>query len=137
MPEEMKKAVEEAGRKAGGPVQSVPLSAQDGKGGGTSSGAGGPAGAGAAGGKGEGGGATASSTSAPEVKLEFATKGEAKEAFKELLASVNTGSDWTWEQTMRLIVNDPRWGGGWGSHSGRRGYRTRRVAWGGRQNASI
>jgi pre-mRNA-processing factor 40 len=33
---------------------------------------------------------------------------EAKEAFKDLLASVNTASDWTWEQTMRLIVNDYR-----------------------------
>lgn len=33
---------------------------------------------------------------------------EAKEAFKELLASVNTGSEWTWEQAMRLIVNDAR-----------------------------
>lgn len=36
---------------------------------------------------------------------------EAKDAFKELLAAVNTGSDWTWEQTMRLIVNDGRCGG--------------------------
>jgi len=34
---------------------------------------------------------------------------EAKEAFKELLASVSTASDWTWEQAMRLIVNDPRY----------------------------
>eukprot|EP00967_Tisochrysis_lutea_P085613 scaffold120295_cov20-Tisochrysis_lutea.AAC.1 len=28
---------------------------------------------------------------------------DAKEAFKELLASVGTSPDWTWEQTMRLI----------------------------------
>lgn len=33
---------------------------------------------------------------------------EAKDAFKELLASVGTASNATWESTMRLIVNDPR-----------------------------
>ena len=33
---------------------------------------------------------------------------EAKDAFKELLASVGTASNATWEATMRLIVNDPR-----------------------------
>lgn len=38
---------------------------------------------------------------------------EAKDAFKELLASVNTLSEWTWEQAMRLIVNDPRCGLCW------------------------
>ncbi len=36
---------------------------------------------------------------------------EAKDAFKELLASVGCRSDWTWEQAMRLIVNDHRWVG--------------------------
>ncbi|KAJ9533372.1 hypothetical protein QJQ45_026392 [Haematococcus lacustris] len=44
-----------------------------------------------------------------EVK-EYATKAEAKEAFKELLGAVNCGSDWTWEQAMRLIVQDGRYG---------------------------
>ena len=33
---------------------------------------------------------------------------EAKDAFKELLASVQVSSDWSWEQTMRLIISDPR-----------------------------
>ena len=34
---------------------------------------------------------------------------EAKDAFKELLASVGVSSDWSWEQTMRQIIGDPRW----------------------------
>ena len=34
---------------------------------------------------------------------------EAKEAFKELLASVAVASHWNWDQTMRLIANDPRY----------------------------
>lgn len=33
---------------------------------------------------------------------------EAKDAFKELLASVQCASDWSWEHTMRLIISDPR-----------------------------
>ena len=33
---------------------------------------------------------------------------EAKDAFKELLASVGVSSDWSWEQTMRQIIGDPR-----------------------------
>ena len=33
---------------------------------------------------------------------------EAKDAFKELLASVHCNSDWSWEQTMRQIIGDPR-----------------------------
>ncbi|KAL9244749.1 hypothetical protein vseg_018484 [Gypsophila vaccaria] len=40
----------------------------------------------------------------------YATKQEAKDAFKALLESVNVESDWTWEQTMRLIINDKRYG---------------------------
>ncbi|KAH9603745.1 hypothetical protein KSS87_009057, partial [Heliosperma pusillum] len=40
----------------------------------------------------------------------YATKQEAKEAFKTLLESANVESDWTWEQTMRLIINDKRYG---------------------------
>ena len=34
---------------------------------------------------------------------------EAKDAFKELLTSVNAASDWTWEHAMRLIISDPRY----------------------------
>lgn len=35
---------------------------------------------------------------------------DAKLAFKQLLASVGMRSDWTWEQAMRLIVTDSRYG---------------------------
>ncbi|OEL27724.1 Pre-mRNA-processing protein 40A [Dichanthelium oligosanthes] len=40
----------------------------------------------------------------------YATKTEAKNAFKFLLESVNVESDWTWDQTMRVIINDKRYG---------------------------
>lgn len=33
---------------------------------------------------------------------------DAKLAFKQLLASVGMRSDWSWEQAMRVIVNDGR-----------------------------
>lgn len=33
---------------------------------------------------------------------------EAKDAFKELLASVGVASNWEWETAMRLIIGDPR-----------------------------
>lgn len=39
----------------------------------------------------------------------YANKQEAKDAFKALLESVHVESDWTWEQTMRLIINDKRY----------------------------
>ncbi|GLT41219.1 hypothetical protein SLA2020_153000 [Shorea laevis] len=42
--------------------------------------------------------------------LAYANKLEAKNAFKALLESVNVQSDWTWEQTMREIINDKRYG---------------------------
>ncbi|XP_021687359.2 pre-mRNA-processing protein 40A isoform X4 [Hevea brasiliensis] len=42
--------------------------------------------------------------------LVFASKQEAKNAFKALLESANVQSDWTWEQTMREIINDKRYG---------------------------
>ncbi|XP_043719031.1 pre-mRNA-processing protein 40A-like isoform X1 [Telopea speciosissima] len=42
--------------------------------------------------------------------LVYATKQEAKNAFKAVLESVNVESDWTWEQTMRIIINDKRYG---------------------------
>ncbi|XVF44953.1 hypothetical protein PTKIN_Ptkin02bG0164500 [Pterospermum kingtungense] len=42
--------------------------------------------------------------------LTYASKQEAKDAFKALLESANVGSDWTWDQTMRVIINDKRYG---------------------------
>ncbi|KAK9946359.1 hypothetical protein M0R45_011827 [Rubus argutus] len=42
--------------------------------------------------------------------LVYASKQEAKNAFKALLESANVHSDWTWEQTMREIINDKRYG---------------------------
>ncbi|KAK0576564.1 hypothetical protein LWI29_019706 [Acer saccharum] len=42
--------------------------------------------------------------------LVYANKLEAKNAFKALLESANVQSDWTWEQTMREIINDKRYG---------------------------
>ncbi|KAF8377672.1 hypothetical protein HHK36_031056 [Tetracentron sinense] len=40
----------------------------------------------------------------------YATKLEAKNAFKALLESSNVESDWNWEQAMRVIINDKRYG---------------------------
>ncbi|CAM8979235.1 unnamed protein product [Rhodiola kirilowii] len=42
--------------------------------------------------------------------LQYATKQEAKTAFKALLESAKVESDWTWDQAMRVIVNDKRYG---------------------------
>ncbi|KAF7140414.1 hypothetical protein RHSIM_Rhsim06G0064500 [Rhododendron simsii] len=42
--------------------------------------------------------------------LVYATKQEARNAFKALLESANVESTWTWEQTMRVIINDKRYG---------------------------
>ncbi|GMI77379.1 pre-mRNA-processing protein 40A [Hibiscus trionum] len=42
--------------------------------------------------------------------LVYANKLEAKNAFKSLLESANVQSDWTWEQAMREIINDKRYG---------------------------
>ncbi|XP_031118297.1 pre-mRNA-processing protein 40A isoform X3 [Ipomoea triloba] len=47
---------------------------------------------------------------ADEEPLVYATKQEAKNAFKALLESANVGSDWTWDQTVRAIANDKRYG---------------------------
>ncbi|KAF7850345.1 hypothetical protein BT93_L5602 [Corymbia citriodora subsp. variegata] len=47
---------------------------------------------------------------APEDEpVVYPSKQEAKNAFKALLESVNVQSDWTWEQTMREIINDRRY----------------------------
>ncbi|XVF01408.1 hypothetical protein REPUB_Repub04eG0086800 [Reevesia pubescens] len=40
----------------------------------------------------------------------YASKQEAKDAFKALLEFANVGSDWTWDQAMRVIINDKRYG---------------------------
>jgi pre-mRNA-processing factor 40 len=45
-----------------------------------------------------------------EEPLTYSNKTEAKNAFKELLESVRVESDWTWEQAMRVIINDKRYG---------------------------
>ncbi|KAA3463534.1 pre-mRNA-processing protein 40A-like [Gossypium australe] len=45
-----------------------------------------------------------------QESLTFASKQEAKDAFKALLESANVGSDWTWDQAMRVIINDKRYG---------------------------
>lgn len=42
--------------------------------------------------------------------LAYATKQEAKNAFKALLESANVEADWSWEQAMRAIINDKRYG---------------------------
>lgn len=40
----------------------------------------------------------------------YENKQEAKNAFKALLESANVASDWTWDQAMRVIINDWRYG---------------------------
>ncbi|XP_073025755.1 pre-mRNA-processing protein 40A-like [Primulina eburnea] len=53
---------------------------------------------------------------APEEKkvehghVVYESKEEAKNAFKVLLATANVGSDWNWDQAMRVIINDRRYG---------------------------
>ncbi|KAK9166041.1 hypothetical protein Scep_001232 [Stephania cephalantha] len=47
---------------------------------------------------------------ADEEPFVYASKLEAKNAFKALLESANVESDWTWEQSMRVIINDKRYG---------------------------
>lgn len=45
-----------------------------------------------------------------QESLTYASKQEAKDAFKSLLESASIGSDWTWDQAMRVIINDKRYG---------------------------
>ncbi|CAI9266373.1 unnamed protein product [Lactuca saligna] len=40
----------------------------------------------------------------------YASKQEAKVAFKALLEDANVEADWNWEQAMRVIINDKRYG---------------------------
>ncbi|KAL2231516.1 UNVERIFIED_CONTAM: Pre-mRNA-processing protein 40A [Sesamum indicum] len=53
---------------------------------------------------------------APEVKkvehgpLVYESKEGAKNAFKALLETANVGPDWNWDQAMRVIINDRRYG---------------------------
>lgn len=42
--------------------------------------------------------------------FQYATKAEAKEGFKGLLRECGVNSDWSWEQAMRKIVSDKRYG---------------------------
>ncbi|XAR61994.1 hypothetical protein NMG60_11016563 [Bertholletia excelsa] len=48
--------------------------------------------------------------SAEDEPLVYANKQEARNAFKALLESANVESNWTWEQAMRVIINDKRYG---------------------------
>ncbi|KAF9619232.1 hypothetical protein IFM89_005786, partial [Coptis chinensis] len=47
--------------------------------------------------------------SVDDEPLVYASKQEAKIAFKELLESANVEPNWSWEQAMRVIVNDKRY----------------------------
>ena len=54
-----------------------------------------------------------SSSSGPEVLSRGSAclpglQDDAKLAFKQLMGSVGMGSDWGWDQTLRLIASDPR-----------------------------
>ncbi|KAF2320795.1 hypothetical protein GH714_030849 [Hevea brasiliensis] len=49
-------------------------------------------------------------TSEKVNNISLEEKAEAKNAFKALLESANVGSDWTWDQAMRMIINDRRYG---------------------------
>jgi pre-mRNA-processing factor 40 len=48
-------------------------------------------------------------TNEPQVKIEYASKKEAMDAFKELLKEKNVPSNATWEQALKLIGNDARY----------------------------
>lgn len=45
-----------------------------------------------------------------EEPVVYANKLEAKNAFKSLLESANVEADWSWDQAMRVIINDKRYG---------------------------
>eukprot|EP00191_Tetraselmis_sp_GSL018_P019477 CAMPEP_0177582924 /NCGR_PEP_ID=MMETSP0419_2-20121207/3030_1 /TAXON_ID=582737 /ORGANISM="Tetraselmis sp., Strain GSL018" /LENGTH=858 /DNA_ID=CAMNT_0019072245 /DNA_START=64 /DNA_END=2641 /DNA_ORIENTATION=- len=132
MPEEMRKAREAVqaaseGRKPSEPVQVVPMQAPA-QPAAAAAGASHPGAAPAAAQQGrvsngaalaepkraEGEGAKAAPAKQEPKKEEggfqYATKAEAKEAFKGLLRDVGCNSDWTWEQAMRQIISDKRYG---------------------------
>ncbi|CAI9115989.1 OLC1v1017023C1 [Oldenlandia corymbosa var. corymbosa] len=54
--------------------------------------------------------ATAEEKPSDDEPFLYASKQEAKIAFKALLESANVEADWTWEQAMRVIINDRRYG---------------------------
>ncbi|KAF3642188.1 putative pre-mRNA-processing protein 40A-like isoform X2 [Capsicum annuum] len=57
------------------------------------------------------GGATPSDEKTVELgPLVYESKAKAKSAFKTLLESANIGSDCTWDQAMRAVINDRRYG---------------------------
>ncbi|KAJ3357231.1 hypothetical protein HDU83_008044 [Entophlyctis luteolus] len=41
------------------------------------------------------------------VSVNFDTKEEAEAAFKDMLEEANVGLDWSWDQTMRHVINKP------------------------------
>ncbi|KAL7227445.1 hypothetical protein ACSBR1_022322 [Camellia fascicularis] len=53
---------------------------------------------------------TATGEKTVQEPLVYENKLEARNAFKALLESANVGSDWTWDQAMRVIINDQRYG---------------------------
>ena len=52
---------------------------------------------------------SSSMSTEPPVKIEYASKKEAMDAFKELLREKNVPSNSTWEQALKLFSNDPRY----------------------------
>ncbi|KAF3629505.1 putative pre-mRNA-processing protein 40A-like isoform X2 [Capsicum annuum] len=57
------------------------------------------------------GGATPSDEKTVELgPLVYENQAKAKSAFKTLLKSTNIGSDYTWDQAMRAVINDRRYG---------------------------
>lgn len=51
------------------------------------------------------------STSSPISKEDSKSHEERVEAFKKLLDNVGVTSNWTWDMTMRAIINDERYKG--------------------------
>jgi pre-mRNA-processing factor 40 len=45
----------------------------------------------------------------PPIKIEYASKKEAMDAFKELLREKNVPSNSSWEQALKLFGSDPRY----------------------------
>ena len=54
-------------------------------------------------------GSSPATNNEPQVKIEYASKKEAMEAFKELLREKNVPSNASWEQALKLIGNDARY----------------------------
>lgn len=54
--------------------------------------------------------ATASAAREPVKPIIYPTKEAAKEAFKELLTDFDVPAEASWDNAMRLIIHDPRYG---------------------------